>query len=163
MSMGVVLFLTLPILASAWGASFLGAPAGLVALVLTALFVVWWLRRSQWSDDFVFTVAGDTLDVHRGTRFIAKLRLRDLADVVLDTKSIRKVEEGTSMLGMLRGLDLRVGAELDVSRIVLVAGDGTETPLSVVYLSNSEATEWLGKIRVFLRKLDWLPEDERGA
>ncbi len=161
LSMGVVQLFTLPAIAGSCGGSLGGPWAAVLAMAAVGLGVGAWWRRSQKGDEFVLRVRDGRLSVRRGARDVLALRLKDLADVVLDTKAIRKVEEGSSMLGALRGLDLRLGPELDVSRVVLVAADGAELALGEKYLSHSDAMEWLGKIRLFLRKLDWLPEDER--
>jgi hypothetical protein len=161
LSMGVVQLFTLPTVAGSVGGSFAGPWAAIGAMGATAILVGWWWRRGQRGEDFQLRLRCGALGVSRGSRAVLELRLKDLADVVLDTKAIRKVEEGTSMLGALRGLDLRVGPELDVSRVVLVATDGGELALGDKYMSHSEAMDWLGRIRVFLRKGGWIPEDER--
>jgi hypothetical protein len=162
LSMGVVQLFTLPTLAASVGGSFAGPWAAVGGMATTLLLVGWLWRRRQRGEDFALRLRHGALGVSHGSRAVLQLRLKDLADVVLDTKAIRKVEEGSSMLGALRGLDLRIGPELDVSRVVLVAMDGGQLALGDKYLSHSEAMEWLGRIRVFLRKGGWVPEDERG-
>ena len=61
----------------------------------------------------------------------------------------------------MRFIDAKVGPKVDTARIVLVSASGRQVTLTQDYLAHMSATEWLGKIRVFLRKHGWLPEDER--
>lgn len=94
------------------------------------------------------------------------LELRDLADVRLDVKTIQRVEEGDSMVAAVRFTSTRVGPAIDHARIVLVGrktknAGRLELRLTDEYFAHMDSTEWLGKIRVFLRKHGWLPTDER--
>jgi hypothetical protein len=93
---------------------------------------------------------------------VARFRLRELHDVALDTKTIQRVTDGPSAILMMRYIDARPQPEVDVARIVLV-GKKESFTLSDEYLAHLDASEWLGKIRVFLRKNGWVPEDERAA
>lgn len=102
------------------------------------------------------------LIVHAGRRPLARARLRDIEDVALDTKSIRPVQEGGSAIPAVRFIDSKVGPGIDVARIVLV-GDGRSVRLHEDHVAHMTATEWVGKIRVFLRKNGWVPLDEAAA
>ncbi len=134
---------------------------GLVSMVASAALGVWWWRRPA-SDGFLLTVEKGALVVarSRGARPIATLPLETLRNVSLDIKTIQRVEEGGSAIPAMRVLDSRVGVEVDTSRIVL-QGEGPAVPLGNLYIAHMDATEWLGKIRVFLRKNGWVPADER--
>jgi hypothetical protein len=90
-----------------------------------------------------------------------RFRLDDLANVVLDVKTIRRVTDGTSAIPGLRFVESTIGPEVDRARIVLVGTSGRELPLTEEYLPHMHSTEWLGKIRTFLSGHGWLPEDER--
>ena len=57
----------------------------------------------------------------RDSRPIARFTVRDL-DVVLDTKTIRKVVDGDSMLPAVRFTESKIGPEIDMARIVLTDG-----------------------------------------
>jgi hypothetical protein len=91
------------------------------------------------------------------------MRLDELANVELDTKTIRQVEQGGSAIPAMRFADSRVGPELDRARILLVCDDETRIPLSEIYGVHMQTSESFGKMRVFLRKHGWVPEDERDA
>ncbi len=84
-----------------------------------------------------------------------------LLEVSLDTKTIQRVQENVSSgIPDLRFVDSRVGPEIDTSRIELVLGKHSIF-LTDEYLSSTDATDWFGKIRRFLRKNGWVPRDER--
>jgi hypothetical protein len=69
--------------------------------------------------------------------------------------------DGDGAIPAMRFIDAKVGPKVDTARIVLIGASGREVRLTEDYLSHMHATEWMGKIRVFLRKHGWLPEDER--
>jgi hypothetical protein len=93
----------------------------------------------------------------RSTRF----PLSELANVTLELKTIQRVVDGPSAIPAVRFIHSTVAPELHIARIVLVATGGREVRLTEEYLPHFDATDWLGKIRVFLRKQGWVPEDER--
>jgi hypothetical protein len=122
------------------------------------------------------TRAGAVLEVREGElRVYARdgvapssvIKLRDLADVRLDVKTIERVQEGNSMIPAVRFTNTTVGPAVDQARIVLVGRKTKSSPdrvrvhLTDEYFAHMDSTEWLGKIRVFLRKHGWLPVDER--
>ncbi len=144
-------------------------------MAVVTVFVVAWWRRSHGAHDRVLRVAAGELSVQTRrqartqervpertqSRVQNRMRLDDLADVVLDTKAIERLLDGKNMIPALRGLDSRVAPATDVSCIMLVAEDGTESPIAEAYLAHMDATEWIAKIRLFLRRQGWVPEDER--
>ena len=92
--------------------------------------------------------------------------LADLLDVRLDTKEVRRLQEGTNTVTGVRYEDNRSVTTTEHGRLLLVArrADGTKAPpfpLLTEYVAHMEASEWLGKVRVFLRKQGWVPADER--
>jgi hypothetical protein len=163
-SSAVILFqlFTLPVMAAAILSVTVTPTAGLLGLVATGAFFVWRWRRRGDLDTLVMSIESGELVVTRGRRSLARLRLRDVEDVALDTKSIRPVQEGGSAIPAVRFIDSKVGPEIDVARIVLV-GEGQTVRLHEDHVAHMTATEWVGKIRVFLRKNGWVPLDEAGA
>jgi hypothetical protein len=135
---------------------------GGIGMFASASYFLWQLIRKP--RPLVLTVEGGELRVMpRGSQHVmARFALEDLIDVVLDTKTIHPVGEGSSAIPAMRFIDARVSPPVDTARIVLVGPDGTEAvPLTETYLAHMEATEWFGKIRSFLRKHGWAPESER--
>lgn len=131
-------------------------PAGAaVALVL-------WLRRKPGREPaIVLRVAEDRLVITgQARKVLLDEALSDICDVGLDTKTISKVKENLSSgIPELRFVDSVVGPEQDVSRIEFVLED-TEICLTERFTSNTDATEWLTKIRRFLRSHGWRPWEE---
>lgn len=115
------------------------------------------------------TIPVATLRVEKGTLSVAlgaaaprEMALHRLLDVALDTKTVERVQEATSGFPELRFIDATVMPPVDEARIELVLKDESIF-LSDDYTSHLDATEWFGKIRRFLRKNGWVPEDERGG
>jgi hypothetical protein len=52
-------------------------------------------------------------------------------------------------------------ADVDRTRIVFVLADGRTIALTEDHLRYSQTNEAFGRMRLFLRKHGWLPEDER--
>lgn len=140
--------------------------AGLIGLILSAIALVWWWRRAPYAHKLILRVERGELSVHArgGREETLRVRLEDLENVALDTKTIQRVQDGASAIPAMRFIDSQVGPEVEQARIVLVARGRrarTTTPLGETYLAHMDAIEWLGKTRLFLRKHGWLPEDER--
>jgi len=135
--------------------------AGLVGLIAAGAGSIWWWRRAPHAGGVVLFVDHGELRLLSSDRKHEKecFALDDV-DVVLDTKTIQRVQEGGSAIPAMRFIDATVGPELDTARIVVV-GRGRRVPLTEAYVAHMDATEWFGKIRVFLRKSGWLPRDER--
>lgn len=138
--------------------------AGLVAMVATAGLMLWRWRRAPRAHHVVLRVERGEVSLltPRSRALRATLPLDDLLDVTMDTRTITPVEEGDSAIPALRFAAARIGPEVDTARIVLVGRVGS-TPLTEAYLPKMDTTEWFGKLRVFLRRNGWVPEDERGV
>jgi hypothetical protein len=161
--LGLLQLFALPACVAALCARMLGPAEGLIALVATGI-LAWYLARHMPKAGLVLRVASGELLVfprRREKKPKARIRLGDLLNVALDTKTIQRVEEGGSAIPAMRFLDSKVSAEADISRIVLVRRGGSDVPLTDNHLVHMDATESLGKIRVFLRKHGWVPADER--
>jgi hypothetical protein len=159
----VLQLLFLPMTVATLLSTLAGPVAGLCGAVgMAAVVAIWW-HRARRGYDCVFRVEEGELSVRsRGKGGAnARMRLDELANVVLDTKAINRLQDGGSMIPGMRFVDGRVAPEVDVSRIMLVEVDGTSTALLERHIAHMDATEWVGKIRVFLRKQGWVPEDER--
>lgn len=147
-----------------------GALAVLAATIATPLtyagvaagiaYATWQWRRRSPRRRILLRVASRELTAHEGRRELARVRLDDLEDVVLDTKTIRQVVEGAGAEPAARFINSQVAAEIEVARIALIGG-GRTVLLNEEYVAHMTATEWFGKIRTFLRKHDWVPLDER--
>jgi hypothetical protein len=153
-----------PVLVSmpvAWVAGEIG---GFAALAGAAGYSVWSWRARKRRGGAVLRVQRDVLAVEILGKhpFHDRLRLSSLADVVLDIKTIERVMDGGSAIPAMRLIDPTVNPKVDTARIVLSLAGGREIPLTKDYLPHMHATEWLGKIRTFLRKHGWVPDDERG-
>ncbi len=154
--------LALPGVVGAALSVYAGPGAGFAGLVgSTALGVYLWRRRPR--TGFVLRIEGGRLSVTpRGARKVGpSVALSDLHDVVLETMTIQPVVEGASAIPAMRFVQAQAGPEVDTARVVLVHGDGKRTRLGEHELAHMEASEWFGKLRVFLRKHGWLPPDER--
>ncbi len=154
---------TVPPVAGAIAAAAVSPTAGFIALFVSIPAVIWWVRRPD-DTRVVLRVTNGELHVHDRRRGVAAgMSLEDLLDVSLDTKIIQRVQDGSSAIPAMRFIDSRVGPEQTTARLVFVGRDRPLVPLGEAYLAHMEATEWLGKVRVFLRKHGWVPEDERDA
>lgn len=135
--------------------------AGLAIALLVGRAVVW-VRRTAKVSGVLLAVKDDVLTLTDGDRPLLTVPLAELEDVGLDSKSIRKVELGQDAVPVLRFINTQVGPEIDVARIALSI-EGRDEPflLTSAFLPHMDAVEWAGKIRSFLRKHRWVPEDER--
>jgi len=86
--------------------------------------------------------------------------LDELLDVYLDTETIQRVQERPGPVPELRFINATVGGELDTARVALEFQRETFF-LTKERVSHLDSSEWSGKIRRFLRKHGWVPEDER--
>jgi len=144
------------------GAGFPFVGAGILAVA--AAVGIWQWRRSPGMKGVLLAVEHGELTVVAGSDVKLTVRLVDLLDVSLDTKSIRKVMPGKDTAPAVQFISTSIGPELDVSRIVLKLADGREPiRLSEQFLAHMDVVEWVGKIRSFLRKQGWVPDDEREA
>jgi len=164
-SSAVVMFqlFSVPLIVGLIVSQLAGGTAALVAIVAAGGAAVWWWKRAPHAGGVVLRVDDGQLYVLSANRKVEKERFAlDDVDVVLDTKTIQKVQEGGSAIPAMRFIDATVGPELDTARIVVVATSGRRRlALTEDYVTHMDATEWFGKIRVFLRKSGWIPADER--
>jgi len=133
------------------------------AAVLTGVAMWWRSRRLVARPRATLCIEESRLLVlDQDSREILRVRLKDLLEVELDTKTIQRVEGNLSggALPQFRALHSKVGSASDVSRIVLVTSK-RDVPLSEERMSISYTTESFGKLRRFLRNHGWLPEAER--
>ncbi len=84
-------------------------------------------------------------------------------DALLDVELDNKVVAQTYAKTMVGAVEVATGVqpEHDVSRIVMVFDDGLRLRLGDDYEAYTNVAHALGKIRVFLRRNGWLPDDER--
>ena len=130
-----------------------------------AVVIVQWVRRKRRRSQphAILLVESDTVSI-RWTQGKEPFRvvLDDLLNVTLDTKEIQRVQENPAGAPQLRFINSRVGPGIDVARIVFDARKDYAN-LTEEYLSHLDCTEWLPKIRLFLRSHGWVPESEREA
>ncbi len=155
--------LSVPLLLMKLGGWLAGSIGAILGLVGGATGAVWRWRARTRRGGAVLSVEGGVLSVAiRGRRLTREsLRLRDLATVTLDLEAVERIADGPSAIPAVRLLSPALQPKLDVARIVLVDLKGREVRLTEEYASHSDATLWMGKIRLFLRGQGWVPEDER--
>jgi hypothetical protein len=137
-------------------------PMGGAVLGPACAWVAWRWRRPVESRGVVLRITRGVLHIRRPDRLIFSASLFDIANVTLDSRTIRKVEEGNTLVPGMRFLESRLGPELEVVRIVIeVSGVDEPTRLSEAFVPHMDGVEWLGRIRRFLRAHGWVPEDER--
>ena len=156
---------SLPFMVATAAASVAGSAGGVAGLLGAGAYSVWSWRARKRGGGAILRVEGDLLIVAvRGDASLTEsFRLSDLANVALDVKTITRVIDDAGPVPGARLIGPRVATKVDIARIVLVEGGGREVLLTEEYVAHLEATDWLGKIRVFLRKHGWVPEDERDA
>jgi hypothetical protein len=89
-----------------------------------------------------------------------QLSLGELDDIVLDTKTIERIQDGSPMVPALQAINATVAPPTDTARIVLKTESRT-VYLTEEFLSYTETADQIAKLRVFLRKHGWVPIDER--
>jgi hypothetical protein len=139
------------------GSAVLGVLAA--AAVLTGILSL--RSRAKRVPRATFTVEGSLLQLS-GPAFPAgcSFELSQLLDVYLDTETIQRVRENPGPIPDLRLIDATLGGEQDTARIALELELETYF-LTEERLSHLDASEWHNKIRRFLRKHAWVPDDER--
>jgi hypothetical protein len=138
------------------------APVGVVCLGSAWAWAALRSRRTD-GDAVVLRVSRGVLQVAGPEGDLLCARLDDVANVTLDSRTIRKVVEGHTLVPGIRFVEARVGPELEVVRIVIEVNGAEPTRLSETFVSHMDGVEWLGRIRRFLRAHGWIPEDEREA
>jgi hypothetical protein len=139
------------------------SPASGVALGSALVWAAWRWQRPMEGRGVVLRVCRGVLHVTGcAGRSLVRASLHDIANVTLDSRTIRKVEEGNTLIPWLRFAESRVGPELEVVRIVVeVSGLREPIRLSEAFVPHMDGVDWLGRIRRFLRTHGWVPEDER--
>lgn len=158
----LVRILALPSIAGLAVAGLASPTAGILTAAGSLAAILWQRRRR--GGGVVLHVEDGLLEVRerRGGEVRSRVRLADLIDVALDTKSERLMHEGGSAIPAIAFAESRAGDTIERARVVLVRrASPAPFPLSEERGSHSEATEELGKIRVFLRRHGWVPASER--
>jgi hypothetical protein len=156
-----VYFIALPALVGIVIAA-IGLPELAIPGVFAAAAVLWYRSRRAVSPHAVLEIEASRLRVTRGeSELLLDVPLEELLDVSLDSKTIQRVQENAGhAMPELRFVDPVVGPPIEESRIVFETLDGSVL-LNENFTSNIDATDWFGKIRRYLRKNGWVPEDER--
>ena len=154
---------TVPLMLAVAATWVVGPTGGIAGLIGGSAYSAWrWHTRKRVDGAFLGVQDGVLTVAHPGQGIPdERFRLSDLADVTLDLKTIQRVVDGAGAIPATRIISSQVAPKIDTARIVLVDASGHEVRLTKAYLPHLEATDWLGKIRVFLRKQGWVPEDER--
>jgi len=137
--------IAVPVLVAGALAKFISPTAGLVALGAGA--ALWIARWKPNRGRFVLRVIEDTIEIarERGKDPPLRVPIADVLDVTLERKTSQTNGRVTERL--------RLALERKTPEETIYVPDSPLTPI--------EAQEWLGKVRVFLRKHEWLPKDER--
>ena len=143
--------------------SFIGGISGLLGFAGAMAFAFWHRKHSATRESAVLRIDEDRL--HILTRDLKEEKafflLRELSAVELDVKTIERLQDGNSPIPALRFANPTIAPPVDTARVVLVGTSGRRYPMTQAYLAHMDAIESVGKIRVFLRKHDWLPASER--
>jgi hypothetical protein len=137
----------LPAVVAGLLAKYVSPTMALVGLAASILAVI--VLRKPNEGRYVLRVEGNTLEVRRERRAdaLARFVLEDLTDVTLDRKQQPSGRQGSTAERTRIALERRAPEE------PVFVPDERVTPL--------EAQEWHPKVRVFLRRHGWVPEDER--
>jgi len=119
----------------------------LAPLVAALVYVV--LRRKAGEGRFVLRAGDAGIEVRRerGSEPVARIAIADLVDVTLDRKMQASGRGGSATERV------RLALERKAPEVPIFMPDEHVTPI--------EAQEWYGKVRVFLRKHGWVPENEK--
>ena len=132
----------------------------IVGMIASAIAMYLWWRRGN-LEQVTLQVKDRTVAI-AGLAAAERVAFEDLFDVSLERKTVHPVQDGGSAIPAMRFIDSTVGPEVDTARVVLeLRGKRVTVALTKRYLSYSDATEWLSKVRVFLRKRGWVPLSER--
>lgn len=89
------------------------------------------------------------------------LPLSDALNASMETRTIHRVQENVSSgIPELRFADSRVAPGVDTARVLITTKAGT-LALSDYFTAGFDASEWLSRIRKFLRQNGWTPTEER--
>jgi hypothetical protein len=123
-----------------------------VALVpLAAALVYVLVRRKAGEGRFVLRAGDGAIEVRRERRSepVARIALADLVDVTLERQTHATGRGGSA------AERVRLALERRAPEAPIFVPEERVTPI--------EAQEWYGKVRVFLRKHGWVPENERDS
>jgi len=139
-----------------------GPTEGAVAWVIALALSVWMWRRTPKPGAVLRVEDGVLLVRPRGAKeTLYRVRLLDLDDVVLQTKTVERVVDIATGNPYARTLNPQIAPKTDTNRIALEGRGEAEFALTDEYQSHSDTLDWFGKIRVFLRRNGWTPIDER--
>jgi hypothetical protein len=163
-SAAVAFIFVLPLLVAAVLAIVGARDFALPGAAVTALFMWIRMRRRRNRPQAVLRIEDGRLRVYGAdSQELLNVALDQLDNVTLDTRTIQRVQENLrSGMPDIRFIDSTVRPESDISRIELKTSDASVF-LSEEHFSSSDATEWLGTIRRFLRANGWVPQSEREA
>lgn len=127
--------------------------------------VVWWSRKRPKNVIVLRVSAGELRVLPMGSdRESFRVRLAELDDIELETKSVERVMDvGSNAVNIGTGnLAPNIGPPTETKRIVLDPSEGDTHALTADFFGHTETMEWFAKIRVFLRSMGWTPLAERG-
>ena len=140
--------------------------AGVIAFALLLGRLIWLSRKTP-KDVIVLRVSDGELTVlPMGSEIESySVRLDDLHDVVLETKSVERVlETSTNVVNIGMGAYApSVAPASDTNRIMLEASRRKPHALTQEFFGHTDTTEWFAKVRVFLRSVGWTPLSERAG
>jgi hypothetical protein len=159
----IMVVIGIPILAGAALAALVHPIVGLLGMIGTGYWG--WKRRhgaaSGTGEGAILEVKEGVLRVHlKHANDVGRFQLKQIHAVELELRKVERLQEAGAIPG-LRLQNATVAGAIDNGRIVIVSKTKRFT-LTKSYFSNTDSTEWLGRIRVFLRKHGWVPLDERG-
>ena len=137
-----------PVLVAGLLAKLVSPTAGLIAFVVVVAVLL--LLRKPSEGRFVLRVEEGVVEVarERPRSPATRVALADLLDVTLDRQTSQASARGGSAMERVR-----LAFERRAPGAPIFVPEERITPI--------EAQEWLGKVRVFLRKHGWIPEGER--
>ena len=149
-----------PLLVGGWAAAWLSVSVG-VLIMLCGPLVELWTRRHGFRTKLSLIVDNHRLEVSSSSgQLVAAVYLDELLDVELESREVQAVRDGGSSIPAMRIIEPHIEPPSLRSRIVLVTSSAM-LRLATAYDHHAEAMSSMGKIRVFLRRHGWLPEDER--
>lgn len=143
------------ILLNALGFGSWAVPGAIVAGVIA---VVLW-RRSEKPLAIVLTVRKKRLYVDAAGRHF-DIALDELETVSIDRRAIQRIQDGSALVPATMAINTSVGPASEVVRVSL-QGAKESFLLTEEYQPYTVGLEGMGKVRAFLRKHGWVPEEER--
>lgn len=154
----------IPTLAGAIVGNFWAVEAGVVAFFMLLGGFAWWSRKRP-KDVVLLHVSDGELRVFPmgSNRETFRVRLDELDDVVLETKSVERIlDVGANAVNIGMGaLAPNIASPTETKRIALESSRGAHS-LTSQFFGHAETMEWFAAIRRFLRSAGWTPLSERG-